>query len=312
MNKVVIAIGQYGPVFLDLEKSLEKLVYIVKEAAMKEAHLLVLGESWFSGYPSWLDFNADVANWDNGDMKEAYWQIYSSSVAVKSSQMQVITTLAKENKITLAFGFNERVDAGPGNGTIYNSFAIVDQHGQIAVHHRKLVPTFNERLVYGNGDGVGLQAAQISWGRIGGSICWEHWMPLTRQALHDAGEHIHVAFWPSVNEIHTLASRHYAFEGRCFVVAVGQLLSCADLPSALKPLPEKVIHKDGLLLNGGSCIIAPNGEFITSPVYDREALIVAEVDLSETIKERLTLDTSGHYQRRDVFSFKVKDSHRDF
>src|SRR5712692_5664499 len=117
---------------------------------------------------------------------------------------------ARDLKIAIVIGASERVDAGPGNGTLYNSLLTISEDGQLRNHHRKLVPTYTERLVWGNGDGRGLQAVSTSAVRIGGLICWEHWMPLARMAMHNSGEHIHVAVWPTVHELHQLASRHYA------------------------------------------------------------------------------------------------------
>jgi len=142
-------------------------------------------------------------------------------------------------------------------------------------------------------------------GRISASICWEHWMPLTRQALHDSAEQIHIALWPKVHEMHQIASRHYAFEGRCYVVAAGQMLKASDFPAALE-LPDYFKENpDQWALNGGSCVVAPDGSYIVEPRFDKEKLITADCDFDQIIRERMTLDTSGHYQRRDVFQFKV-------
>jgi nitrilase len=180
--------------------------------------------------------------------------------------------------------------------------------GKLANHHRKLVPTYTERMIWGNGDGQGLQAVDTPLGRVGGLICWEHWMPLARQAMHNSGEAIHVAVWPTVHDNHQLASRHYAFEGRCFVLAVGVIMPFEHLPAGLiKPAKRKA---NDLLLRGGSAIIAPNGRYITEPLFGKEKLIVAEIDRNEIEEERMTLDVAGHYSRPDVFSFAVKQERR--
>ena len=124
--------------------------------------------------------------------------------------------------------------------------------------------------------------------------------------MHDSGEHIHVAVWPTVHEMHQIASRQYAFEGRCFVVAAGQIMKVGDLPAgltlpaALKETPDKMI------LRGGSCIIGPDGKYVCDPVFDQETILFHEIDLNEIYKERMTLDVSGHYQRPDVFNLEVK------
>ena len=133
-------------------------------------------------------------------------------------------------------------------------------------------------------------------------------MPLARQILHNSGEYIHIAVWPTVNEMHQIASRHYAFEGRCFVLAAGLLMRVEDLPSQLPAIPELDGKSDHLLLRGGSAIIGPDGQYIVEPVFDEERIIIAELDLTAIDKERMTLDVSGHYQRADLFDLSLKSN----
>ena len=132
-------------------------------------------------------------------------------------------------------------------------------------------------------------------------------MPLARQAMHNSGEHIHIALWPTVHETHQMASRHYAFESRSFVLAAGQLMKAKDIPKGLDVPDDLKQNPEEFILRGGSCIIGPDGKFIIDPFFDSEELITAEIELGKTIQERMTLDTSGHYQRSDVFSFKVNN-----
>jgi predicted amidohydrolase len=241
-------------------------------------------------------------------MKEAYFQFYQSSLSVNSKDFEKVCAIAKTHQITLCIGLNEKIDSGPGNGTVYNSYVIIDHHGKVLNHHRKLMPTFTEKMLYGLGDGHGLKAVDTLVGRVGASICWEHWMPLNRQALHDSGEHIHIALWPKVHEMHQVASRQYAFEGRCFVLAAGQMLKAADFPKSLE-LPDYLkSNPEQWTLNGGSCVVSPKGAYMVEPVFDKEQLITCELNMDDAIKERMTLDTSGHYQRRDIFKFAVDDS----
>ena len=310
-NIVKVGIGQFSSVHLNLSESLQKLESIVADAAQEGVKLLVVGETWLSGYPSWLDHCSNVSQWDCKEMKAAYLQFYDSSVDLKGKDFDRVCKMAKSNRVTLCIGLNEKVKSGPGNGTIYNSLVVIDQHGKLLNHHRKLMPTYTEKMLYGLGDGNGLKAVDTEVGRVGASICWEHWMPLTRQALHDSGEHIHIALWPKVHDMHQVASRQYAFEGRCFVLAAGQMLKASDFPKFLEQPNYLKSDPDQWTLNGGSCIIAPNGKYLVEPIFDKEELITCEFDLDETIKERMTLDTSGHYQRRDVFEFKVDHSRVD-
>ena len=131
-------------------------------------------------------------------------------------------------------------------------------------------------------------------------------MPLARQALHNAGEHMHVAVWPTVHEMHQIASRHYAFEGRCFVLAAGSIMRVKDLPNELSVTVELAATPDAFLLRGGSAIIGPDGKYVVEPVYEREEIITAEIDLHAIDREKMTLDVSGHYSRPDIFGLDVR------
>ena len=306
MNKLSIAIIQHKPVHLNIEKSLAKSVTLIKEAAGKGANLIVFGESWLSGYPAWIDHCPEIALWNNETTKEVFTQMHQNSVDVQGNVMKTLCALASELKVFLCIGFNEKITAGVGSGTIYNSFVIINDEGDIVNHHRKLIPTFNEKLLYGNGDAAGLKTTGTKWGMMGGLICWEHWMPLSRQTLHNENEIIHIALWPTVHEMHQVASRHYAFEGRCFVIAAGQMMQAKDIPSALS-IPEQLKNApEKYILNGGSCVIGPDGSYILPPQFEKEEILYCTIDdFDKVLKEKLTMDTSGHYNRWDIFDFTV-------
>lgn len=304
-EKMRLAIIQHPPVYLDLEASLQKAAQLIQQAASLGAELAVFGETWLSGYPAWLDHCPEVAIWNHPVTKKIFAQMHRSSVSIQGDACGRLQDLARQYQIYLIMGVNERVDQGPGNGTIYNSLLTFGPDGQLLNHHRKLMPTYTEKLLYGLGDGHGLETVNTPWGPLGGLICWEHWMPHARQTLHNAGEHLHVAVWPTVHDMHQLASRHYAIEARCFVIAAGQLLSVNDLPQELH-LPDHLKDQpDHLLLRGGSCVIGPDGQFILEPVMDKADILITDIDPELVYQERMTLDVSGHYQRKDVFSFRV-------
>lgn len=307
-NTLSIAIVQAKPIYFNLKESLVKAAELVKNAAEQGAELVVFGETWLTGYPAWLDYCPGAALWGYEPTKALFAQMYQNSLEVPSKESEIIASWAKKYETTICMGVNEIKRKGRGNGTIYNSILIFDKAGHLVNHHRKLMPTYTEKLLYGQGDGHGLKTVETDFGRMGGLICWEHWMPLARQAMHDAGELVHLALWPSVHEIHQLASRHYAFEGRCFVIAVGQIMQAKDIPEAM-PLPDTYLSDPNkLLLNGGSCVISPDGRFLLEPQFDRDELIFFNIDnLELAIQERITLDVSGHYQRPDVFGFSVKN-----
>jgi predicted amidohydrolase len=215
--------------------------------------------------------------------------------------VQSIQKAAADAKVTVAIGIVERVATGAGQGTLYNTLLTIGSTGELLNRHRKLMPTFTERLVWGLGDAQGVRAVETDIGRVGGLICWEHWMPLARQALHEAGEQIHVAAWPHVKEMNLVASRHYAFEGRCFVLCAGALQRADTLPPELEIDSSRVPARDSWVLRGGSCIIGPHGGFVAEPVYERETIVYGSLDLGRIAEESMTLDVTGHYSRPDCF-----------
>ncbi len=297
-----VAIIQQSPDHLNLDGSVEKARKAIEEAAKNGADLIVFGETWFSGYPAWLDHCHEIAQWDYPPMKKVFAKMLDNCLTVEGDHMGLLRQLAKEHQVALVFGANER-DDNRAKGTIFNSLFSISEDGNISNHHRKLVPTYTEKMLYGPGDGHGLQSALLKNTRVTAAVCWEHWMPLTRQALHDSGEDIHIAVWPKVHEMHQIASRQYAFEGRCFVLAAGQTLLAQDFPEELN-LPPHLKPSDWVL-NGGSCVIGPDGKYLVEPVFDEETIIYATLDLSRIKEESMTLDVSGHYHRPDVFDFQV-------
>jgi len=301
-----VAIVQAAPVFQNLEASLDLAVGYIAKAASQGARLIVFGETWLPGYPAWLDYCPGAALWNHEPTKEVFAHLRANSVVVPGRATEMLAQAAKSYSAVVVIGINERVDAGPGNGTLYNSLLTIDADGSIANHRRKLIPTYTERLVWGQGDGANLKAVDTAVGRVGGLVCWEHWMALARQVLHDSGEHIHIAVWPTVHEMHQVASRHYAFEGRCFVLAAGLLMRVGDLPHQLGLTEELSRNPDQLVLKGGSSIIGPDGKYLVEPVVDEERIILAELDMAAIDKELMTLDVSGHYQRADLFELTVK------
>ncbi|MEQ8418219.1 MAG: carbon-nitrogen hydrolase family protein [Imperialibacter sp.] len=300
-----VAIIQHAPEYLNKKRSLEKALVLIKEAANGGNSLAVFGESWLSGYPAWLDYCPGAALWNHEPTKEVFAKTHENAIVIDGPEMAALQEAAAELGIAICIGINEKTGSGSASGTLFNSMALINSAGELVVHHRKLMPTFTEKLIYGVGDGNGLRSAEVAGARVGGLICWEHWMPLTRQAMHETGEQVHIALWPTVHEMHQVASRQYAFEGRCFVLAVGQILRAKDIPSALDLPDDLKANPESFLLKGGSCVVAPDGFYIQKPVFDSEAIVEVELPLRETIKEKMTLDVTGHYKRSDIFDFQV-------
>jgi len=300
-----LAIVQDGPVFNILNETIEKTCDYIRKAAEEKVDLIVFGESWLSGYPVWLDVCKDVNLWDHEPVKSVWANMFQNAVDVSSKDLDPIKKMLAENNMYATIGINEKVLNGKGNNTIYNSLLTFDNSGNLVNHHRKLMPTYTEKLVHGLGDGAGLNSIDTHFGRLGGLICWEHWMPLTRQAMHDQGEDLHIGVWPFAKGMHHLASRNYAIEGRCHVLTVGQVMHKDELPNGMELSDAIEPDASGLLLRGGSAIYGPDGEPIVEPLYNERKLILAELDLSKNTKEYMNLAVSGHYQRPDIFNFEV-------
>ncbi|MCY3977377.1 MAG: carbon-nitrogen hydrolase family protein [Chloroflexi bacterium] len=278
---------------------------LLSEAAGQGAQLASFGETFFPGYPAWLDYALDYARWDHPPTKQLYARLVANSMTIDGPEMRKLQEAARDNEVVLVLGINERVSCGRGNRSLYNSIVTIDADGSIVNHHRKLRPTYTEQLVWAPGDGAGLRAVDTAAGRVGGLICWEHWMPHARQAMHISNEAIHIALWPAVKESHQIASRHYAFEGRTFVLAVGNIMPASDFPAELD-LPERLrAQPESLLLNGGSAVIAPDGNYLIKPVYGEETILYADLDLNRIAEEQMTLDVTGGYARDDIFTFEV-------
>jgi nitrilase len=293
-----------------LDEGLELTRELAREAAGAGAELIVFPETWLPGYPAWLDVCRDAALWDHAPAKAVFARMAENSVSVPGPALDSLAGTARSVGATLVVGVSERVENGPGRGTLYNSLLTVGPDGRLLNHHRKLMPTYTERMVWGAGDVEGLRAVDTPAGRIGGLVCWEHWMPLARQALHESGEDVHVAVWPTVHEMHQVASRHYAFEGRCFVLAAGALMRASALPPELEPHPERISDPDQWVLRGGSAVLGPDGQYLVEPIYGQPRVLLAELDFGRSREESMTLDVTGHYHRAELFDFRPVRSGR--
>jgi nitrilase len=302
----VAAAVQASPVFLDREGTVEKAVRLIEEAANQGAKLVAFPETWIPGYPSWI---YHAAEWNEPRSKRTFARLQRNAVRVPSPATDALCRAARAADVHLVVGIHEQ-DADYSTGTIYNSLLFVSDAGEILGTHRKLIPTHAERIVWGRGDGSTLHVFETPLGRLGGLICWEHWMPLTRFAMHAKGEQVHVAVWPDADEVHHLASRHYAFEGRCYVVCVGSYMTARDLPADFELAETMGATGDAELLVGGSGIVGPDGTWVAEPVVGREEIVYGEIDLARIAEEQQALDAAGHYNRPDVFSLTVDERPR--
>ncbi len=297
-----VAVVQASPVFLNRDATIAKGIELVKAAAGEGARIIAFPEVWVPGYPLWI---YGAAGWGDEQAKRAYAQLLAQSVRVPSPATEALSEVAVECAVEVVVGINEL-----SGGTLYNSLLYVRPTGEIAVH-RKLVPTHAERIIWARSeDGSGLIVLDTAYGGLGGLICWEHWMPLARFAMHAQDERIHVAVWPWGYELAHLASRHYAFEGRSFVLVAGGYMPADAVPTGFELVEAMRAGADPtggetVMLTGGSGVIGPDGQWIVGPLHNEETVIYADLDLDHVAREQYAMDIVGHYNRPDIFSLTV-------
>ncbi|MFQ5603581.1 MAG: carbon-nitrogen hydrolase family protein [bacterium] len=312
-QKITVAIIQDTPVFLNLDRSVEKACALIGQAAKRGAQLIAFPETWLPGYPVWLDFAPGAGLWDHPPAKAIFTILFENSVTLSGPHVQKLAKATKAAKSVVVMGAHERLGC-----TLYNTMLYFSASGDLAAIHRKLIPTYTERLLWGRGDGSTLAVVDTDIGRVGGLICWEHWMPLARTAMHAKQELLHVAQWPMVKEMNLVASRHYAFEGRCFVLAAGCVLRRGELfdglpqnsktASLARQLLNEIPGKDeDLILRGGSTIFAPDGVCLAGPLHDEVGILCATISPEQVTEGKMALDVSGHYTRPDVFQLHVNE-----
>jgi nitrilase len=298
---VKVACVQAEPAILDREATLDRLEELAAEAAGNGAELVVFPETFVPVYPSSRWAKA-FAGWRNDGAKRVFAQIAENSIAVGSPSERRIGAAAQELGVWLVTGVNEVEPQRPG--TIYNSLLYHSPAGELVLHHRKLVPTNHERLVWGQGDGRGLHAVETGFGRIGGLICWENYMPLARFALYESGVEIYIASTADDADAWQATLVHIARESRAYVVSPCHFQRASSYPDNF-PLTSE-LEGAGLLGRGGSAILAPDGSYLAGPLYDEEGILYAELDPSALLGERQRFDPVGHYSRPDVLQLTVR------
>ena len=304
ISKFKVALGQIAPVWLDREKTTVKICDYINQAAADGCQLIAFGETLLPGYPFWLSsthgskFNCDL-------QKDIHARYLDSAVNIDRGDLAPICGLAAQHGIAVMLGCYE-IGSDRGSHTGYCSLVYIDTDGEVKNSHRKLMPTYEERLAWGIGDGNGLRVFPLGPFTIGGLNCWENWMPLPRAALHSQGENLHVAVWPGCRRNTIDISRFVAIEQRSYVLSVSGLLRKSDIPDDF-PHRQTIIESfdDDMISDGGSCIAGPNGDWIVEPKCGGEELIVAEIDHRQILRERHNFDISGHYARPDVLKLSV-------
>lgn len=298
-----IAMAQISPVWLNKGETILKIINYIEEAAKVNCELVVFGEALLPGYPFWLALT-EGAVWNSALNKELHAHYVRNAVTIENGDLVVLCDLAKTHKIAIYLGIIER-PLDRGGHSIYATLVYIDATGKIKSSHRKLQPTYDERLTWAPGDGNGLQVHSLKQFTVGGLNCWENWMPLPRAALYGLGENLHIAVWPGSDHNTKDITRFIARESRSYVVSVSSTMKVYDFPKDTPYFQEIINNAPEVLANGGSCIAGPDGEWIVEPVLDKEGLIIQTIDFNRVYEERQNFDAVGHYSRPDVTKLVV-------
>src|SRR5438876_8503032 len=296
-ESVKVACVQAEPAILDREATLDKLATLTAEAAGAGAQLVVFPETFVPVYPS-SRWARTFAGWADERAKAVFARICANAVEVPGPAADRLGEIAREHGVWLVTGVNELE-----RGTLYNTLLYHAPDGSLALHHRKLVPTNHERLLWRQGDGRSLRAIETPLGRLGGLICWENYMPLARFALYESGVEIYVASTADDGDSWQSTLIHIAREARAFVVSPSHFQRAASYPADF-PL-AKLLDGIDLVGRGGSAILAPDGSYLAGPLYGQGGTLYAALSPERLDEERQRFDPAGHYHRPDVLGLRV-------
>lgn len=297
-DQLTVGLAQIAPVWLDRRATIQKIIGYLEQAAVQHCRLVCFGETLLPGYPFWLDLT-DGARFNSSIQKEIHAHYIDQAICIEAGDLAPICQAAARLQLAVMIGCVERPMDRAGY-SLYCSCVYIAPDGVIGSVHRKLMPTYEERLTWSPGDGHGLRTHALDRFRVGGLNCWENWMPLSRAALYAQGEDVHISIWPGNARNTEDITRFVAKEGRCFSIAVSGLMRRSDFPANTPHLDVILANCPDTLANGGSCIASPDGSWIIPPTTDIETLLVATLDQKIVRRERQNFDVAGHYSRPDV------------
>ena len=297
-NILKVALAQIAPIWLNKNETISKIVKYIKAAGEQGAEMVCFGESILPGYPYWISLTHGAA-FNSKVQKEIHAHYVKNSVEIEKGDLDNIRSEAKKQQCAVYLGSIER-GLNRGNHSIYCSLIYINKQGEICSVHRKLQPTYEERLTWAPGDGHGLRVHPLGAFTVGGLNCWENRMPLSRTALYALGENLHVAVWPGAKRNTEGITRFIAEEARSFSIGVSGLMRKADFPEDTPHLDLILENCPDILSDGGSCIAGPDGKWIVEPVVNVEKLIFADLNFDRVLEERQNFDPVGHYSRPDV------------
>ena len=303
-NSVKVAVVQAASILFDRKATIEKACRLIGEAAAQGAKFILFPEAFIPAYPRGLSFGMVVGS--RSPEGRRIWQRYwENSIEIPGPATEILSDTVRKNGVYMSIGVIER-DSQFSRGTLFCTLLYFGPDGQLLGKHRKLKPTGAERLVWGEGDGSTLQVFDTDLGRIGGLICWENYMPLARMAIYGKGVELYLAPTADQRDTWQATLRHIACEGRCCVLGCNQFVTKDMYPGDLEVLDE-LSSQPEVICRGGSSIISPFGEVLAGPLYDREGILYAELDMTEIIRSKIDFDVTGHYARPDVFQLVVNE-----
>ncbi|MCO6360863.1 carbon-nitrogen hydrolase family protein [Roseivirga pacifica] len=294
------AVVQAAPVLFDLESTLEKTSDLIDQA--NGAELILFPEAFVSVYPRGLSFGTVVGS-RSPEGRELWQRYWDSSIAEGDAAYNRLGAMAKAAKAFLAIGVNEKDLV---SGTMYCSIFYFGPNGDFLGKHRKIKPTAQERIIWGEDDGSTLSTFDTSLGRIGGLICWENYMPAARMSMYQKGVQLYLAPTADARENWQHSMKHIALEGRCFVFGCNQFVTKDMYPNDLPSIADLQNQPD-VMSNGGSVIIDPLGNVLAGPLWGTEGILTAEINLDLITQSKLDFDPIGHYARPDIFELNVKN-----
>ena len=301
---IKVAVVQAAPILFDREATLHKACQLTGEAAKQGAKLILFPEAFIPAYPRGLGFGSVVGSRSPAG-RRTWQQYWANAVNVPGPATEALGAAAREARAYLAIGVIER-DGQYSRGTLYCTLVYFGPDGRLLAKHRKLKPTAAERLIWGEGDGSTLAVVKTEFGKIGGLICWENYMPLARMAMYGKGVEIYLAPTADARDTWQATLRHIACEGRCFVLGCNQFVTRSMYPKDLEGL-EDLADQPEVICRGGSAITSPLGEVLAGPLYDQEGMLLADLDLADIVRSKFDFDVVGHYARPDVFQLIVNE-----
>jgi len=298
MNGLTLALPQLAPIWLSKIDGLAQVIGTIKDAAQEKADLIVFSESFVPGYPFWLD-GTGGAQFDNERQKAIFAHYSDQAVTIEDGDLDGVCAALKIANMACYLGIIERPRQRTGH-SLYCAYVYIDKSGTIQSVHRKLQPTYEERLVWSPGDGHGLVTHRLGAFTVGGLNCWENWMPLARAALYGQGEDLHVMGWPGSDRNTQDLTPVLAKEGRSYCVSVSAIMRPKDVRDDT-PFAEDIRESlSAMPANGGSCVAAPDGSWVLEPLVGETGLRFCELDPAFVRRERQNFDPAGHYSRPDV------------